>query len=147
MMVEDYSEEDSIHKLHLIVHKKLIMFLRSELEPYDFNRGEIPLLYKLIKKGDGKTQTEICDMLYISKSTTSKIIQRLVEKDYLRKERDEEDRRVTRIFLTERREEIEELLKELDDKAENKMLEGFEDEEKEQLREYLERILCNLEGA
>jgi len=146
-MVEDYSEEDSLHKLHLIVHKKLIKFLRSELEPYDFNRGEIPLLYKLIKKGDGKTQTEICDMLYISKSTTSKIIQRLVEKDYLRKERDEEDRRVTRIFLTERKEEIEELLKELDDKAENKMLEDFEDEEKEQLREYLERILCNLEGA
>jgi len=144
-MVEDYSEEDSIHKLHLIVHKKLIRYLRSELEPYDFNRGEIPLLYKLIKKGDGKTQTEICDMLYVSKSTTSKIIQSLVKKGYLLKERDDKDRRITRIYLTEKKDEVKDLLKKLDERAEDKMLEGFDDEEMEQLREFLERILWNLE--
>ncbi len=143
-MVDDYSEEDSIHKLHQIVHKKLIGFLRCELEPYDFNRGEIPLMYKLLKKGDGKTQKEICEMLYVSKSTTSKITQSLVDKGYLVKERDEVDRRVTRIYLTDRKDEIKDLLGDLDEKAENKMLEGFEGEEKEQLREYLERILCNL---
>jgi len=144
-MVEDYSEEDSIHKLHLIVHKKLIGYLRSELEPYDFNRGEIPLLYKLIKKGDGKTQTEICDMLYVSKSTTSKIIQSLVKKGYLLKERDDKDRRITRIYLTEKKDEVKDLLKKLDERAEDKMLQGFDDVEKEQLREFLERILWNLE--
>ncbi|MFO7792856.1 MAG: MarR family transcriptional regulator [Candidatus Saliniplasma sp.] len=144
-MVDDYSDEDSIHKLYQIVHKKLIRFIKCELEPYDFNRGEFPLLFKLIKKGDGITQKEICSMLYISKSTTSKIIHSLVEKGYLRKERDEKDKRVTRIYLTDKKNEIKDLMKEIDEKAENRMLEGFGVEEKEQMRTYLERILENLE--
>jgi len=85
-------------------------------------------------------------MVYISKSATSKSIHNLVEKGYLRKEEDVEDRRATRIYLTDRRNKIKELLKELDRKAENKMLEGFGDEEKYRLRQYLERILENLDS-
>jgi len=139
------SSEDSIHKLYQRVYKNLIKLIRSELEPYDFNRGEFPLLFKLIKKGDGVTQKEICEMLYISKSTTSKIIKRLVEKGYLRKEKDPDDKRASRIFLTGKKDKIEDLIKEIDQKAENKMLEGFDKEEKEELRSYLERILDNLD--
>ncbi len=145
-MVEDYSEEDSIHKLYQIVHKKLIKFIKCELEPYDFNRGEFPLLFKLIKKGDGLTQKEICEMVHVSKSTTSKIVHSLVEKDYLKKIRDEADKRVTRIYLTDKKNEVEELLKEIDEKAENRMLKGFKQDERKRIREYLERILENLEG-
>ncbi len=144
-MRKNLSEEDSIHKLHQIVHKKLISFIRCELKPYDFNRGEFPLLFKLIKKGDGITQKEICKRVHISKGTTSKIIHSLVEKGYLEKEKDQEDKRVSRIYLTEKKDEIEDLIKELDEKAEQKMLKGFDEEEKERLRNYLERILKNLE--
>ncbi|MFW6176195.1 MAG: MarR family winged helix-turn-helix transcriptional regulator [Thermoplasmatota archaeon] len=144
-MAESHSNENSTHKLYQIVHKKLIKFIRKELEPYDFSRGEFPLLFKLIKKGDGLTQKDICEMLFISKSTTSKIIHNLIEKGYLRMERDEDDRRRTMIYLTEKKDEIEDLIKELDKKAESRMLEGFKEEEKNQLRNYLERILENLE--
>jgi len=142
-MTQD-SSEDSIHKLYQRVHKNLIRLIRTELEPYDFNRGEFPLLFKLIKKGDGVTQKEICEKLHVSKSTTSKIIKRLVEKGYLRKEKDPQDNRASRIFLTEKKEDIEDLIKEIDEKAENKMLKGFDDEERKDLRGYLERILDNL---
>jgi len=140
------SPEDSIHKLYQRVHKNLIKLIRSELEPYDFNRGEFPLLFKLIKKGDGITQKEICERLYVSKSTTSKIIKRLVEKGYLRKEKDLDDKRASRIFLTDKKDKIEGLIKEIDQKAENKMLEGFDTEERKELRFYLERILDNLDS-
>ncbi len=145
-MVSKYSDKDSIHKLYQIVHKKLIHFIREELEPYDFNRGEFPLLFKLIKKGDGVTQKEICEMIHVSKSTTSKIIKSLVEKGYIQKEKDPDDKRASRIYLTEKKDEIEDLIRELDSKAENQMLKGFEDKEKEKLRTYLERILDNLES-
>ncbi|MFO8109173.1 MAG: MarR family transcriptional regulator [Thermoplasmata archaeon] len=144
-MEENTDQEDTIHKLHQIVHKKLIRYIRCELEPYDFNRGEFPLLFKLLKKGDGKTQKEICEALYISKSTTSKIIDSLVEKRYLRREPDPDDKRAVRIYLTDRREEIEDIIKKIDQRSENKMLDGFDKEEKANLRNYLERILDNLE--
>ncbi len=146
-MEEKYSDEDSLHKLYQIVHKKLIRYIRQELEPYDFSRGEFPLLFKLIKKGDGKTQTEICEMLYVSKSTTSKMIDSLAEKGYLRKERDQEDRRATRIFLTERKDEVEDIIEEIDEKAEKEMLKGFTEEEEKELKAYLEKILDNLENV
>ncbi|MBS3781162.1 MAG: MarR family transcriptional regulator [Candidatus Thermoplasmatota archaeon] len=135
---------NSIHELYQRVHKNLIKLIRSELEPYDFSRGEFPLLFKLIKKGDGLTQKEICEKLHVSKSTTSKIIKSLVKKGYLRKEKDLEDKRASRIFLTDKKDEIEDLIKEIDEKAENKMLKGFDAEEKSDLRDYLERILENL---
>ncbi|MEF8832253.1 MAG: MarR family transcriptional regulator [Candidatus Thermoplasmatota archaeon] len=141
-----YTEEDSIYKLYQRVHKNLIKLIRSELEPYDFNRGEFPLLFRLIKDGDGVTQKEICEKLHVSKSTTSKIIKSLVKKGYLRKEKDPEDKRASRIFLTDKKGEIADLIKEIDQKAENKMLEGFDLEEKEELRDYLECILDNLKG-
>ncbi len=144
-MDENNKETDTIHKLHYVVHKKLIAYIRQLLEPYDFNRGEFPLLFKLIKKGDGKKQKEICEGLHISKSTTSKIINSLVDKGYLRKETDPEDRRAVRIYLTHKKEEVEDLIKEIDRKAEDRMLEGFQEEEKEALRNYLERIMENLD--
>ncbi|MFP4051429.1 MAG: MarR family winged helix-turn-helix transcriptional regulator [Thermoplasmata archaeon] len=146
-MTESHSDENSTHKLYQIVHKKLIKFIRKELEPYDFSRGEFPLLFKLIKKGDGLTQKEICEMLFISKSTTSKIIHNLTDKGYLRMERDKDDRRRTRIYLTEKKDEIEDLIKELDEKAESRMMKNFEEDEKQQFRNYLEKILENLDDA
>ncbi len=140
-------EKETIHKLYQIAHKKLIKFIKEKLRPYDFNRGEFPLLFKLIKKGDGVTQKEICEMLFISKSTTSKVINSLVEKGYVRKEKDREDRRVTRIYLTEKEKEIEEIIEEIDERAEKVMMRGFDEDEKAQFRGYLERVLENLDNA
>ncbi len=141
----DIEEETSIHKLYQIGHKRLIGFVKEELEPYDFNRGEFPLLFSLIKKGDGVTQKEIREMLPISKATVSKIVKSLEEKGYLRKEKDREDKRATRIFLTEKREEMEDIIEEIDGKAEDVMLKGFDEEEIDQFREYLKRMIKNIE--
>lgn len=145
-MEDKYSKDDSVHKLYQIVHKKLIELIRSELEPYDFNRGEFPLLFNLIKEGDGVTQKDICERLPVSKSTVSKVIKSLVEKNYLRKEKDPEDKRAIRIYLTDKKDEVEHLIKDIDEKAENEMLQDFETKEKEELRSYLERILENLDS-
>ncbi len=137
-------QKDTIHKLHQIVHKKLIMYIRKMLKPYDFSRGEFPVLFKLIKKGDGKTQKELCEALHISKSTISKVIDSLVEKGYLVREKDPDDKRAVRIYLTDKKDEIEDLIRKIDRRAEDRMLEGFQEDEKEALRNFLERIMENL---
>ena len=82
------SEEKSIHKLLHRVHKKTVMEFKHKLEPYDFTRGEFPFLLGLLRKGEGVTQKEICEKIPISKSTTSKMVNNLIDKGYLRKERD-----------------------------------------------------------
>lgn len=137
-------EEDSILNLYLRVHKELVKNLKQSVEPYEFNRGELPILVKLIKGGDGVSQKEIRESLPISKSTTSKTVDNLVRKGYLRKERDSEDRRVTLIYLTDKGREIEDVIKDVEKRAGKRMLENFSEEERDRLAMYLERSLEGL---
>lgn len=140
------AEDVTVHRLLHRIHKEITMKFKHKLEPYDFTRGEFPFLLGLIKRGDGVTQKEICDRILISKSTTSKMINNLVEKGYLKKKVDEDDKRATRIYLTDKKKEIENIVQEIDEKAEDTLMEGFDEEEKKQIREYLEKMLMNIEG-
>ena len=139
------SNDAEIFNLFHKVYKELILNIKDMAEPYEFNRGELPILARLIKNGDGVTQKELLEDLPISKSTMSKIINKLVDKGYISKEKDPEDKRATKIFLTEEAGKAEEKIREIDVEVESKMLQGLEDDERKELREYLEILYENLE--
>lgn len=138
------TDEDSIFDLYHKVHKELIRTLRHMVEPYEFTRGELPVLVRLVKEGDGISQKEMRDDLPISKSTMSKTIDNLARKEYIKKERNAEDRRVTRIYLSEKGEQVGRIIREIDTKAEQIMLRDFGEREKEELRGHLKKMLRNL---
>lgn len=144
MFEKQIDDEESIHRLYHLVHKEMIRFIKEELKPHHFNRGEFPLLLKLIKEGDGVTQKEIRGMLPISKSTISKSVKSLCDKGYLKKEKDEEDRRATRVYLTEKGKEMEDIIGEIDRKAEEQMLKGFDESEAEEFKTHIKKIHENL---
>jgi len=139
------SNDAEIFNLFNKVYKELILSIKSIAEPYEFNRGELPILAWLIKNGDGVTQKKLVGELPISKSTMSKVINNLVDKGYIRKEKSSKDRRVTKIFLTEEAGSVEDKVREIDDDVESKMLEGLDAGERKELRDYLERLFENLE--
>ena len=139
--------ENSIFNLLNRVHKRAVENARRMAEPYEFNRGELPVLVKLIKRGDGITQKEILEDLPISKSTLSTTVNNLAQKGYLRKEVDPEDKRATRIYLTEKGKEKKNVLNEIGEKVEKTMVRSFSEEKKEKLTEYLEELLNNLESG
>ncbi|KXA92855.1 hypothetical protein AKJ66_03375 [candidate division MSBL1 archaeon SCGC-AAA259E22] len=139
-------EENSIFNLYHRVQKRIVENIRRMAEPYEFNRGELPVLMRLIKKGDGITQKEILEDLPISKSTLSKTVNNLAQKGYLRKEVDPEDKRATGIYLTEKGKGTEDVLNEIGEKVEKVMLRGFSEKEKGELTGYLEELLNNLES-
>lgn len=138
------AEENKIFNLYHRVHKELIKNIKRIAEPHEFNRGELPILATLIKQGDGVTQKEILGNLPFKKSTMSKKVNKLVQKGYLRKERDPEDRRATKIYLTEKGMKEENKIRKIDRKVEKIMLEGLNEVEKENLAIYLEKLLKNL---
>ena len=137
-------EEGSILELYLKVNKELIMNIKELSKPYDFSRGELPVLVRLIKDGDGISQKEIRKDIPISKSTLSKTIKNLEEKGYLKKKKSTEDRRATLIYLTEEGREIENIVKKIDRKAEEKMLKGLSKAKKKNLARTLKKLLDNL---
>lgn len=139
------SKDKPVHRLLTIINWRVKMKLKNMLDPYDFNPGEFPFLATLLEQKEGITQKELCDQMLISKSTTSKRLNNLEDKGYIKKRRDPDDRRKTKIYLTNRKEEVKELTEEMNNEADNLMLKNFDDEEKNQFVEYLIRILNNVE--
>ena len=140
------SNNEPVHRLFEAINWKVRMHLKHMLDPYDFKPGEFPFLITLMKHEDGITQKELCNDMLVSKSTTSKRITRLEEKGYIRKQRDPDDRRKTRIYLTEKKAEVKDVVQEMNNEADRLMLKDFSEKEENQLIDYLNRILNNLEN-
>ncbi len=138
-------EEWSVLKLQTVINRKLICHLRKKIRPYGFSRGEFPFLVRLLKRGDGVSQKEICEDIRISKSTTSKMINKLKDEGYLRMERDPEDRRVKRVYLTDKKHEIEGIVRDIEEEIDEILFKGFDEEDKNKYIEYLHEILENIE--
>ncbi len=138
-------EKYSVLKLYASINRKLIMHLRKKIMPYGFSRGEFPFLVRLLKKGDGISQKEICEDLKISKSTTSKMINKLQGEGYLRMEKDPNDGRVKLIYLTDKKHEIEDIVREIEEEVNDILFKDFSQEEREIFIEHLHRISENVE--
>lgn len=107
------------------------------------NRGELPVLVRLFREGDGVPQKALREDLDLSKSTVSKVVDSLVDRGLLRKERSEADGRVRLIYLTEAGQALDEPIRAVGHTATERLLEGFDDAEVEELTAYLERLAAN----
>ena len=92
-------------------HQQII--LNHKFEKYGFGSGQYSFFICIAHK-EGMTQKEISKMLYVDKATTNKAIKKLEEHGYVKTIIDEKDRRMHRVYLTEKGKSIlEEFRKEL----------------------------------
>ena len=75
------------------------IYLDRELEPYHLSSGQFFILMPLFKK-DGVNQESISQTIKMDKATITRAIQKLIDEGYVFRERDEEDKRAYRVFLT-----------------------------------------------
>lgn len=80
----------------------------------------------------------------ITRSTASKNVDLLVENGFIVREPVDYDARLKKLVLTESAKEVLKLMKSDRAELETKMLKGFSDEEKKQLRSFLKRLSANL---
>lgn len=115
------------------------------MEQSSLYRGQ-GLMLLFIADHDGQTHSEIAERLNISPAAATKVIKRLEKEGYLQRQSDDNDERISRVFLRkEGRAIIEEIytsFKRLDKKT----FEGFSDEDLDKFHEYLTRILNNLQN-
>ena len=79
-----------------LFHRKLLKKYKSN----ELKRTEFLLLHKLMMT-DGLPMNTYGEKLCISKPNLSKLVNNLEEKDLVRKEKGEEDKRITRIYITD----------------------------------------------
>lgn len=123
---------------HLSLYKSHLKL--GKLELY---KGQPPLLEILFEK-DGITQKEILEQLRVTKATISKTVSRMVAKGFLTIKKDPNDKRITRIFLTEKGKNIKDDLEEIKLEMANTILVGFSEKEKKDFENLLKKVRKNL---
>ena len=122
------------------LHHKRAHALLEELGLY---HGQPRLLLALWHE-EGPTQSELADRLHVAPATITKMLQRMAEAGFVERQRDSVDQRLVRVYLTDAGRAVQERVQQVWAQMEREVLEGFDEEERRQLRAYLLRILENL---
>lgn len=113
------------------------------LENLGLYQGQPRLLLELWHQ-EGQTQSELAGRLRVAPATMTKMLQRLAEAGFVDRRRDSHDQRVMRVYLTETGYAIQQRMRQVWEQMEQEALEGFSDEERALLRQFLLRIRDNL---
>lgn len=78
---------------------------RDILKDFDITTPQF-LALQVLRDEPGITMGELCDKLFLACSTATDLDDRMEKNGYVNRQRDAEDRRVIRLFITEKGEEI-----------------------------------------
>jgi DNA-binding MarR family transcriptional regulator len=96
---------NNIGKLNAAIHRNLQSILNYKLKDISIRSGQYDFFYVISFK-EGITQKELSERLYIGKSTTAKVVKKLIANGYIRKEKVGKDKRYDCLYLTEKGKEI-----------------------------------------
>jgi len=118
----------------------------KRLDTFNLGSGQFPFLMTLYYH-DGINQETLARRGRFDKATITRAIARLEEAGYVRRERDPEDRRAYRIYLSEEGRKIEPAMRAIAAEWSEMMLAGFTGEERRQAFALLERMAGNVASA
>ena len=132
-------------RLISILYRKGLIYKNIHLKEIDITASEQPFMSALFWQ-DGVSQDLLSRYLYIDKASTARVIQSLIKKGLVTKEKDKDDKRINRIFLTEKgRNCREDIFSVLDDWGDI-LTDDMPPEEKDIAYNYLERMVKNVEN-
>ena len=122
-----------------------LRFIRTHalLESLDIHPGQYHLLV-LVAHAGGMSQRELASHLYIKPSTLAVMIGRLMRANLVQRKRDPKDRRILRIYITERGEMVMKQAMSRFARMEQETFVGFTEEEEGQFAAFAQRIINNL---
>lgn len=89
---------------------------------------------------------DIENAFHLSHPTVSGLLSRLEKKEFIELRSDEQDRRVKRIYILEKGHQFNQRIHEVIRQNEEKLVEGFSEEERQQFAALLDRAIANMGG-
>lgn len=102
------------------------------------------LIMRVLSRNDGFSQLDLVRKTHLKAPTVSVTLKRMEEEDLVRREQDAADGRVTRVYLSEKGREHNRLVHERLHGIDAMLMQGFSQEETEQLLHFLERMRDNI---
>lgn len=125
------------------VQGRIFDSLLQEAEIDEFNGAQGRILYVLWQE-DGLSVIELARRTGLAKTTLTSMLDRMNRKGFLERAADKQDRRIIRIFLTEKARALKEKYSKVSDDMSRIFYKGFSDEEIAIFEKTLERVLRNL---
>jgi len=116
------------------------------VEQLGLYRGQAILLMILSEK-DGITHSDIADRLRISPAAATRVIKRLEALNYLQRQPDPNDERISRVYIQEKGQFLIDEIHQAFLQLERGMFNDFSTKDKDFLRELLMRIQVNLQNS
>ena len=132
--------EDSVSYLLAkltISHRNL---LEKSVTEVGLHSGQVFVMMELWKK-DGQRQVDLAEKLNLAPPTVNKILGGLLEADFVKRAKYEDDARSTRIFLTETGKAVKEALEEKWTEIEVQTVEGMTQTEALILKQLLQKMM------
>ncbi len=132
-------------RLISILYRKGLIYKNIHLKDINVTASEQAFMSALFYQ-DGASQDLLSRYLCIDKASTARTIQSLIKKGLVRKLKDEDDKRVNRIFLTEKGYTCIDYISSVLIDWGNILTSDMNDEEKDMAYKYLDRMVNNIEN-
>jgi len=125
------------------IYRSHLAYMAKELEAYRIGSGQFDFLMVLYHR-DGISQETLAKILKVSKATSTRAVQSLEKEGYVYRQRDENDLRAYRVYLTEKGKEIRAVVLEKLISFVDTLLSDFTPEEKEIFRQLVQKAAFKL---
>ena len=119
-------------------------FISKRMEEYNIGQGQFMFLMELYIE-DGKNQEDLSKIIKIDKGTTARAIKQLEEEGYVRREKDNLDKRANKVFLTEKGMDIKEDIYKILSQWESIISQSLEKEERILMINLLKKVCLNID--
>lgn len=118
------------------------LYIGANIEQYGIKQGQFEY-FLLIFMSPGINQLELAKMKNVGKASVTKALKILEEGGYITRMVDAQDKRNYRCYISEKGEAIVEHLMQVKESAENRIFQGFSEQDKETLFKYLNLMYTN----
>ncbi len=125
------------------IYRSHLAYMAKELETYRIGSGQFDFLMVLYHR-DGISQETLAKTLKVSKATSARAIQSLEKEGYVYRQRDKNDLRAYRVYLTEKGKEIRAVVLEKLISFVDNLLSDFTPGEKEIFRQLIQKAASKL---
>ncbi|MED1470680.1 MarR family winged helix-turn-helix transcriptional regulator [Bacillus salipaludis] len=115
-----------------------------EFKAFDLTKGQYLYLIR-ISENPGIIQEKVAEMIKVDRTTAARAIQKLELQGFIEKRNDEENKKIKKLYATEKGQEVYPFLKREGDYSNMVALNGFSQDEIETIHDLLQRVRSNID--
>ncbi|MEF2966263.1 MarR family transcriptional regulator [Paenibacillus sp. M1] len=115
-----------------------------EFKEYDLTKGQYLYLVRICEN-PGIIQEKLAEMIKVDRTTAARAIKKLETNGFIEKKEDEHNRKIKKLFPTEKGKDVFPFIKRENDHSDRVALAGFSEGEAETLYHLLQRVRKNIE--